>query len=508
MTTTAAITEVALEPVIGLEVHAQLLTNSKMFCGCSTDYTGSEPNTRVCPVCMGLPGTLPVINQQAIAATIMTALALNCEIATDTKFDRKNYPYPDLMKGYQISQYDLPLTRNGWLGIETEAGEARRIGITRVHLEEDTARLTHRIDVTGETYSLVDINRSGVPLMEVVGEPDLRSAEEARLYLTKLRSILQYLGVSTGNMEEGSFRCDANISMRKPGDPLPNWKVEVKNMNSFRAVFRALEFEVERQTDLLQRGERIPQETRGWSEEAGATLSQRSKEYAQDYRYFPEPDLPPLLINADWVNEIQQALPELPDARRARFMHSFGLSSYDAEQLTASRSTADYFEQVLAASPPANDDEARARAKAAANWIMGDLTHLLNEADADAAQSPVPAASLAALLDLMDSGAISVRMAKDVFPEMFNTGKGPQEIVSEQGLTQINDQGALEAAVREAIESNPKAVADYQKGKQNAVGFLVGQVMRATRGQANPQVANTLVVQHLADSAPAEETPS
>ena len=270
-------TEVALEPVIGLEVHAQLLTQSKMFCACSTDYTGAEPNTRVCPVCMGLPGTLPVINRQAVAATIMTALALNCEIAEDTKFDRKNYPYPDLMKGYQISQYDLPLTRNGWLEIEPEDGETRKIGITRVHLEEDTARLTHRVDATGETYSLVDINRSGVPLMEVVGEPDLRSPEEARLYLTKLRSILQYLGVSTGNMEEGSFRCDANISMRKPGDPLPNWKVEVKNMNSFRAVFRALEFEVQRQTDLIERGERIPQETRGWSEEEGGTLSQRSK---------------------------------------------------------------------------------------------------------------------------------------------------------------------------------------------------------------------------------------
>ena len=493
----ATTTERALEPVIGLEVHAQLLTNSKMFCACSTDYTGAEPNTRVCPVCMGLPGTLPVINQQAVAATIMTALALNCEIADDTKFDRKNYPYPDLMKGYQISQFDLPLTRNGWLEIESEPSGSRRVGITRVHLEEDTARLTHRVDVTGETYSLVDINRSGVPLMEVVGEPDLQSPEEARQYLTKLRSILQYLGVSTGNMEEGSFRCDANISLRAPGDLLPNWKVEVKNMNSFRAVFRALEFEVERQTDLLQRGERIPQETRGWSEEAGATLSQRSKEYAQDYRYFPEPDLPPLFVGRDWVDEIRGALPELPDARRARFMQDYALSVYDAGLLTASRETADYFEQSLAASPQRDDAATQARAKAIANWVMGDLTHLLSEANADISDSPVTASGLAEMLDLMDDGTISVRMAKEVFPEMFSTGRSPKDIVADKGLTQINDQDALAAAVREAIEGNPKAVADFQKGKQNAVGFLVGQVMRATRGQANPQIANQLVTEQL-----------
>ncbi len=491
-------TELALEPVIGLEVHAQLLTQSKMFCACSTDYTGAEPNTRVCPVCMGLPGTLPVINRQAVAATIMTALALNCEIAEDTKFDRKNYPYPDLMKGYQISQFDLPLTRNGWLGIEPEGDEPRKIGITRVHLEEDTARLTHRVDVTGETYSLVDINRSGVPLMEVVGEPDLRSPEEARLYLTKLRSILQYLGVSNGNMEEGSFRCDANISMRKPGDPLPKWKVEVKNMNSFRAVFRALEFEVERQTDLIEREERIPQETRGWSEEAGATLSQRSKEYAQDYRYFPEPDLPPLVVSRGWVDELRQSLPELPDARRVRLISDFALSAYDAGLLTASRATADYFEQALAASTQTQGDARQARAKAVANWIAGDLTHLLSEANSDIADSPISASALAAMLDLMDDGTISVRMAKEVFPEMFSTGRTPQDIVVEKGLTQINDQDALAAAVQEAIEANPKAVADFQKGKQNAVGFLVGQVMRATRGQANPQVANQLVAEQLA----------
>ena len=495
-------TELALEPVIGLEVHAQLLTRSKMFCACSTGYTGAEPNTRVCPVCMGLPGTLPVINRQAVALTIMTALALNCEIAEDTKFDRKNYPYPDLMKGYQISQFDMPLTRNGWLEIENEEGETRRIGVTRVHLEEDTARLTHRVDVTGETYSLVDINRSGVPLMEVVGEPDLRSPEEARLYLTKLRSIFQYLGVSNGNMEEGSFRCDANISMRRPGDPLPNWKVEVKNMNSFRAVYHALEFEVERQTELLGRGERIPQETRGWSEEAGGTLSQRSKEYAQDYRYFPEPDLPPLVVSRQWVDDIRQSLPELPDARRARFMQDYGLSAYDAGLITAARATADYFEAALDASAQAADAARQARAKAVANWIIGDLTHLLSEANTDIAESPVTAPALANLLDLMDDETISVRMAKEVFPEMFSTGKSTADIVEEKGLTQINDQDALTAAVIDAIAANPKAVADFQSGKQNAVGFLVGQVMRATRGQANPQVANRLVSEQLRSLTP------
>ena len=486
-----------LEPVIGLEVHAQLLTSSKMFCACSSDYTGAEPNTRVCPVCMGLPGTLPVINRHAVESTIMTALALNCAIARDTKFDRKNYPYPDLMKGYQISQFDLPLTRNGWLEIEPDEGERRKIGITRVHLEEDTARLTHRVDITGETYSLVDINRSGVPLMEVVGEPDLRSAEEARLYLTKLRTILQYLGVSTGNMEEGSFRCDANISMRRPGDPLPNWKVEVKNMNSFRAVYRALEFEVIRQTELLSRGERIPQETRGWSEENAATLSQRSKEYAQDYRYFPEPDLPPLAISEAWISEIKATLPELPDARQSRFMRDYSLSAYDAALLTATRATADYFERVLEATSARDGDALQSRAKAAANWIIGDLTHLLGEAGRDIAESPVSASALAELLDLMDDGSISVRMAKELFPDMFGAEKSAGEIVESAGLSQINDQDALATAVREAINDNPKAVADFQGGKENAVGFLVGQVMRATRGQANPKVANELVRQEL-----------
>jgi aspartyl-tRNA(Asn)/glutamyl-tRNA(Gln) amidotransferase subunit B len=498
---TQATASVDLEPVIGLEVHAQLLTRSKMFCACSADYTGAEPNTHVCPVCLGLPGALPVINEQAVAFTVMTALALNCEIATDTKFDRKNYPYPDLMKGYQISQYDLPLSRRGWLEIETEGGR-RRIGIHRVHLEEDTARLTHRLDVTGETYSLVDINRSGVPLMEIVGEPDIQSAEEARLYLMKLRTILQYLGVSTGNMEEGSFRCDANISMRRPGAPLPSWKVEVKNMNSFRAVYRALLFEVERQTEILRAGGHIVQETRGWVEERGVTVSQRSKEQAHDYRYFPEPDLPPMTLTRQWVEDVRRSLPELPDARRDRFERQYQLSGYDASLLTAAKATADYFEAVVQASGKKGTD-LPARAKVAANWVIGDLAGRLNAANREIGESPVRPEALAEMLDLMDSGAISGRMAKDVFEEMFATGKGAKQVVEEKGLSQISDQDALRAVIREAIAANPKAVSDFQKGKQNAVGFLVGQVMRATRGQANPQVANQLVTEELSALAPA-----
>ena len=499
-TSSSAIAATGLEPVIGLEVHVQLLTRSKMFCACAADYASAEPNTRVCPVCLGMPGVLPVINRQAVTYTVMTALALNCAIAGFTKFDRKNYPYPDLMKGYQVSQYDMPLSHDGWLEIDTgEEGDRRRVGITRVHLEEDTARLTHRLDVSGDSYSLVDINRSGVPLMEVVGEPDLQSPDEARSYLTKLRSILQYLGVSTGNMEEGSFRCDANISLRKPGEPLPSYKVEVKNMNSFRAVHRALEFEVERQTGLMERGEPIAQETRGWVEESGTTAAQRSKEYAHDYRYFPEPDLPPLSLSREWVEEVRGSLPELPDARRDRFQRDYGLSAYDASLLTAARPTAEFFEAALEASrkPGAEPTARQTRAKAAANWVVGDLAHLLAESGREITESPVSPAHLAEMLDLMDDGTISVRMAKDVFEETFNTGVPPAAVVAKQGLSQISDEDALVEVVRRVIEGNPKALADFRKGKSNAVGFLVGQVMRETRGQANPKVANDLVAREL-----------
>ena len=487
-----SLSDLGMEAVIGLEVHVQLLTDSKMFCGCKATYTGAEPNTHVCPVCLGMPGTLPVINEKAIELTVMTALSLNCKIAIDSKFDRKNYPYPDLMKGYQISQFDLPLTSKGWLNIEPENQDDRKIGITRVHLEEDTARLVHRLDVTGDTYSLIDINRSGVPLMEVVGEPDLQSAEEARLYLTKLHTILQYLGVSTGNMDEGSFRCDANISLRKIGDPLPNWKVEVKNMNSFRAVYRALEFEIERQSNLIKNNQPIIQETRGWSEESLSTVSQRVKEYAHDYRYFPEPDLPPLIIDPKWVDQIRSTLPELPDSRRDRFCDYYGLSLYDASLLTSTKPTANYFEEAMQAYKP-NKKELSTRAKITANWIIGDLTHLLNESDNTIETSPVNPLALSKLLDLMDDGKISIRMAKEIFEEMFADRTDPGLIMEKRGILQINDSEELSKIIENILANNQKAIEDYSKGKQNALGFLVGQVMRQTKGQANPQTANELV---------------
>src|SRR5579859_2678506 len=369
MTVTETDVATDFEIVIGLEVHSQLLTRSKMFCSCSTDYAYAAPNTHVCPVCMGMPGVLPVINQQAVAYTIMTALALNCSIPEYSKFDRNNYPYPDLMKGYQISQYDIPLSHDGYLTIEHNA-QTRKIGITRVHLEEDTARLLHY-----DGYSLVDINRSGTPLMEIVSEPDMRSPEEARLYMQKLREILVYLGVSSGRMEEGSLRCDANISIRPRGQQKLGVKTEIKNMNSFRSVERALEYEVQRQVALARAGEPIYQETRGWVETRGVTVPQRSKEQAHDYRYFPEPDLPPLVISRAWVEELRAQLPELPDARRARYRSKYGLSTQDANVLTEDKAFGDYFEQVMAASP--NVSDRKARAKLASNWVLSEVVRLL-----------------------------------------------------------------------------------------------------------------------------------
>ncbi|HEY8491978.1 MAG TPA: Asp-tRNA(Asn)/Glu-tRNA(Gln) amidotransferase subunit GatB [Dehalococcoidia bacterium] len=481
--------------IIGLEVHAQLLTQSKMFCRCNADYADSPPNSHVCPVCLGLPGSLPVANRRAVEYTIMTGLALNCRIPEHGKFDRKNYPYPDLMKGYQISQYDQPLCKDGWLLIEGEDGSERRIGVTRVHLEEDTARLLHRDDPTGEGYSLVDVNRSGVPLMEIVSEPDIRSPEEARRYLVKLRQILRYLGVSAGNMEEGNFRVDANISVRPAGQEAYGVKVEVKNMNSFRSVARALEYEARRQVELLESGGRVVQETRGWVEAQGRTVSQRSKEYAHDYRYFPDPDLPPLVTSREWVEEVRSRLPELPDAKRRRFTEQYGLSAYEADLLTETRARADYFEAALAG---AGEGEAqRRRAKAAANWILGDFAHLLSEAGLEIEQSRIPPGHLAAMLDLIDRGAISTKIGKTVLEEMFHTGKTPQQIVEEKGLAQISGADELAAVVDEVLAANEKAVADYRSGKAEALKFLVGQVMKATRGRANPQLVNDLLAQKL-----------
>ncbi len=481
-----------LDPVIGLEVHAQLLTRSKMFCGCSRDYSGAEPNTFVCPVCLGMPGTLPVINRKAVEYVVMTGLALNCSINEHTKFDRKNYHYPDLMKGYQISQYDLPIAYKGWL----ELPDGKKAGITRVHLEEDTARLLHRTDAaTGEGYSLMDVNRSGTPLMEIVGEPDLKTPEEARQYLVKLRAIVQYLGVSTASMEEGSFRCDANISMAIDGKMQPS-KVEVKNMNSFRSVYNALVYEIERQTKVMESGGRVVQETRGWVEPKGITVSQRSKEHAHDYRYFPEPDLPPLELSRQYVEEVRSRLPELPDQRRARFQEMYGLALYDATQLTVSKPTAEFFEEAVRSSA-SQDGKQAARAKATANWIITELARLLNAEGKEITDSRVSPRALAGMLDMLDAGRLSSKMAKDVFEEMYRTGKDARRVVQEKGLVQISDEDQIRGMVDQVVLANPQAVADYKKGKENAVKFLVGQVMKASKGQVNPQKANELVAERL-----------
>ncbi len=484
------------ETIIGLEVHAQLLTKSKIFCSCSTDYADAPPNTHVCPVCLGMPGVLPTINRQAIEYAIMTALALNCTIAETTRFDRKNYPYPDLMKGYQISQYDNPLSYGGWIDIEVD-DKSRRIGITRVHQEEDVAKLWHRDDPSGESYSLVDVNRSGVPLMEIVSEPDMRSPEEARQYLIKLRSILQYLGVSTGNMEEGSFRCDANVSVRPAGSSEFQAKVEVKNMNSFKSVFRALEYEVERQRKVLEKGGQLVQETRGWVEDKGVTVSQRTKEYAHDYRYFPEPDLPPLVVSRELVEELKARLPELPDARRDRFISQYSLSRYDANLLTASRAQADYFESAVGLLPDGSDE--RKNAKLIANWLLGEYARLFNATDTDITECKVEPKHLVEMLDLIENGTLSTSLAKTVFEEMFNTGKRASDIVKDKGLVQISGAGELESVIEKVLAENEQAVADYKQGKEQAMKFMVGQVMRETRGQANPQVVNELLRKKLGE---------
>ncbi len=516
--TTISPAAVAYEVVIGLEVHAQLLTASKMFCRCSADYANAAPNSHCCPICAGFPGMLPVINERAVEYTIMTALALNCLIPEFSKFDRKNYFYPDLPKGYQISQYDIPLSRHGYLTIHHDAQE-KRIGITRVHLEEDTGRNLH-LTRGGESYSLVDLNRSGVPLMEIVGEPDLRSPEEARLYMEKLRSILVYIGVSSGRMEEGALRCDANISVRPRGQAEFGAKVEVKNMNSFRAVERALTFEAARQIEALRAGRPIVQETRGWRDEKGVTVTQRTKEYAEDYRYFPEPDLPPLVLSREYIERIRAKMPELPDAKRERFLRTYGLSPYDADVVTAERPMADYFEAVVAATGeaslaptadtvaatgeagPAPTAETVARAKAAANWITGDLRRLLNAAGTDIAQSPVSPAALAELLALLERGTISGKQAKDVLEKAFASGAMPAAIVAREGLAQLADRGELEAIVESVLAENPKAAEDYRAGKTSALQFLVGQVMRRTKGSAKPDVVTPILLGKLGSSSP------
>jgi aspartyl-tRNA(Asn)/glutamyl-tRNA(Gln) amidotransferase subunit B len=472
------------EIVIGLEVHTQLLTKSKMFCSCSADYASTPPNTHVCPICLGMPGVLPGINEKAIEYTVMTALALNCTIPEYTKFDRKNYFYPDLMKGYQISQYDAPIGKGGWLTIDSN-GTRKRINITRVHLEEDVAKLWHRGD-----YSLIDVNRSGVPLMEVVSEPEISSPEEARDYLIKLHNILRYLGVSTGNMEEGSFRCDANISIRPSNSKKLLPKVEVKNMNSFKAVYQALEYESRRQGKVLEEGGELVQETRGWIEEAGITVTQRTKEYADDYRYFPEPDLPPLVLDRAWIEEIRASLPELPEARRDRFMTQYDLSLYDANVLTSSKAMADYFENCVKLMDSS-------KAKAVSNWLSGDFSRLLNATNTEIENVKISPKHLAEMLGLVDNGTISGPAAKAVLEEMFRTGKGASEIITEKKLSQISDAGEIREVVKQVMANNTGAVADYTSGKQQALTFIIGQVMKATRGRANPSVVREITIQEL-----------
>ncbi len=485
------------EIIIGLEVHAQLLTKSKMFCSCSADYASTPPNTHVCPICLGMPGVLPAMNQQAIEYTVMTALALNCTIAEHAKFDRKNYPYPDLMKGYQISQYDEPMSKQGWLAVDLD-GTKKKIGITRVHLEEDVAKLTHCTSPEGESYSLVDVNRSGVPLMEIVGEPDISSPEEARQYLMKLRSILQYLGVSTGNMEEGSFRCDANISIRPRGTKEYLSKVEVKNMNSFKAVYRALDYEAKRQHEVMEKGGKLTQETRGWVEPKGITVSQRSKEYAHDYRYFPEPDLPPLVFSTSWVEEMRSRLPELPDVRRDRLMSQYGLPLYDANLLVESKAMSNYFEDcVKLMKGSSSGAELPKRAKTVSNWLLGDFSRMLNATNTSIEDTKVSPKHLMEMLDLTDKGALSGPAAKAVFEEMFLSGKKASDIVAEKGLSQISSSEEIEKIVAEVISGNRQAVSDYEAGKQQALAFLIGQVMKATKGRANPATAKEILLHKL-----------
>jgi len=485
------------ETIIGLEVHAQLLTKSKMFCRCSANYASASPNTHVCPVCLGMPGVLPTINQQAVEYTILTALALHCTISDYTKFDRKNYPYPDLMKGYQISQYDAPFGHGGWLTVGVN-GEKRKVGITRVHLEEDVAKLIHHTSPDGESYSLVDVNRAGVPLMEIVGEPDLRSPEEARQYLIKLRSILQYLDVSTGNMEEGSFRCDANISIRPENSPDTLAKVEVKNMNSFRAVYRALGYEAKRQRKVAAEGKRLVQETRGWVEERGRTVSQRSKEYAHDYRYFPEPDLPPMVLSQDWVEEVRSRLPELPEARRDRFVAEYGLPLYDANLLTSSKAMADYEEDFAKAGEPRHLAPTE-RAKLGSNWILGEVSRITNALNIDITdfRGKVNPGKLARLVALNVQSTINAATAKSVLEEMYNTGKDADTIINEKGLSQISDAVELDRITSQVIESNHETVLDYKAGKTQALKFLVGQTMKATAGRADPKLASELLREKL-----------
>ncbi len=473
------------EPVIGLEVHAQLKTKTKIFCGCSTSF-GAPPNTHTCPVCLGMPGVLPVLNKKVVDYTLRMALATNCEITRESRFARKNYFYPDLPKGYQISQYELPIARHGFVDIEVNGG-LRRIGITRIHMEEDAGKLGHDPD---RPVSMVDFNRTGVPLIEIVSEPDIRRSEEAGAYLRQLRSIVRYLDICDGNLEEGSFRCDANVSIRPKGTQPLGTRSELKNLNSFKHVEKALQYEISRQKEVIMDGGQIVQETRLWDPGKNKTASMRSKEEAHDYRYFPDPDLLPLVIDDEWIEKVKKSLPELPAAKKKRFMEQYELPAYDAELLTSDRALADYFE---------NCTRKFAHPKKVSNWVMGSLLGLLNAQEKSIDESPVSAADLARLLALVEDGVISGKIAKTVFDEMARTGKPAQQIVEKKGLVQITDTDALEDVVLKIISSHPEEAEAYKNGKTKLLGFFVGQIMKETRGQANPKLVNEILKQKLKD---------
>jgi len=474
------------EPVIGLEVHAQLNTNTKIFCNCSTEF-GAPPNTHICPICTGQPGVLPVLNKKVVEYAIKMGLATHCSIARISRFARKNYFYPDLPKGYQISQYELPLAEYGYVEILVD-GETKRIGLTRIHMEEDAGKLVHPGSFTDTPYSLVDYNRSGVPLIEIVSEPDMRSPKEAGAYLRTIRIILRYLEISDGNMEEGSFRCDANISIRPKGREKLGTRTELKNMNSFRNVEKALEYEIERQIAALESGETVVQETRLWDASAGVTRTMRGKEEADDYRYFPDPDLLPLVVEEDWIEEVRKTLPELPSEKRDRLVAQYGIPLYDAEVITAEKVVANYFETCV---------QVCGTPKQASNWVMTEVLRELKEGEKEISSFPVTARHLGEMILMIEKGTISGKIAKTVFAEMVATGDPPKKIVKEKNLVQVTDQSAIEAVIDEVLAENPEQVERYKGGKTKLLGFFVGQIMKKTRGKANPQMVNTILKDKL-----------